>query len=45
VERGIANEASALAALYRDASSYPEPDRTELQDLIRGHTRYIIDQV
>ena len=45
MERGIANEASALAALYRDASSYPEPDRTELEDLIRGHTRYIIDQV
>lgn len=45
VERGIANEAASLAALYRDVSSYPEPDRTELQNLVRGHTRYIIDQV
>jgi Protein of unknown function (DUF4239) len=43
VEKGITSEASALAALYRNVTAYPEPSRTELQDLIREHTRYIIE--
>jgi hypothetical protein len=42
VEKGIASEASSLAALYRNITAYPEPSRTELQDLLREHTRYII---
>jgi hypothetical protein len=29
VEKAVADEASSLAALYRDTSAYPEPDRTE----------------
>jgi hypothetical protein len=43
VEKGIASEASSLAALYRNITAYPEPSRTELQDLMREHTRYIIE--
>lgn len=41
----VALEASALAAVYRDVSAYPEPDRSRLQaDLIK-YTRTVIDQV
>jgi hypothetical protein len=44
VEKSNANEASSLAALYRNITAYPEPSRTELQDLLREHTRYLIDE-
>ena len=37
VEKAVAGEASSLAALYRDISSYPEPDRTELKAVIREY--------
>jgi hypothetical protein len=40
----VAQEAARLAALYRDVSSYPEPIRSELQDLLRKYTRHIIDK-
>src|ERR1044072_5431046 len=43
VEKAVANEASSLAALYRDISVYPEPDRTELKNVIREYTRSTID--
>jgi hypothetical protein len=43
VEKAVASEASALAALYRDISAYPEPDRTELKNLIREYTRSTIE--
>jgi hypothetical protein len=43
VDKAVASEASALAALYRDVSAYPEPDRTELKALIRDYTRSTID--
>ena len=43
VEKAVANEASSLAALYRDISAYPEPDRTDLKNAIRGHTRFTIE--
>jgi phage shock protein PspC (stress-responsive transcriptional regulator) len=36
-------EASELGALYRDASSYPEPIRQELQAELRDYARYVID--
>jgi hypothetical protein len=36
-------EASELGALYRDASSYPEPTRQELQMELRDYARYVID--
>jgi len=44
VEKSNANEASSLAALYRNITTYPEPSRTELQDLLREHTRYLIEE-
>ena len=42
-ERAVGNEASSLAALYRDVSVYPEPFRTDLQALIKEDTRYSIE--
>ena len=44
VDKTAALEATSLAALYRDVSSYPEPNRTELQDLLRDYTRYVIEE-
>jgi hypothetical protein len=43
VEKAVASEASSLAALYRDISAYPEPDRSELKALIREYTRSTIE--
>ena len=43
VEKAVANEASSLAALYRDISAYPEPDRTDLKNAIREYTRSTIE--
>jgi Protein of unknown function (DUF4239) len=43
VEKTVASEASSLAALYRDVTAYPEPSRTELQDLLREYTRSVIE--
>ena len=43
VEKSNANEASSLSALYRNITAYPEPSRTELQNLLRAHTRYLIE--
>ena len=43
VEKSNANEASSLSALYRNITAYPEPSRTELQNLLREHTRYLIE--
>jgi hypothetical protein len=45
VQKSNANEAASLAALYRNITAYPEPSRTELQDLLREHTRYLIDSM
>jgi len=36
-------EAGALASLYRDVDSYPEPYRSKLTGYIRDYTRYTID--
>jgi hypothetical protein len=44
VEKAVGNEASSLAALYRDVSAYPEPTRSELETLLRDYTRYVIDE-
>ena len=44
VEQSVVSESSSLAALYRDVSSYPEPDRQELQSLLREYTRYVIEE-
>lgn len=44
VDKTAVSEATSLASLYRDVSSYPEPNRTELQDLLRDYTRYVIEE-
>lgn len=44
VEETVGQEASALAALSRDVSSYPEPIRGELQALLREYCRYVIEE-
>src|SRR4029078_8126454 len=43
VEKAVANEASSLAALYRDLSAYPGPERSDLKSLIREYTRSTIE--
>jgi hypothetical protein len=40
----VSDEATALAALYRDVSSYPEPARSELQNELRDYTQYVINE-
>jgi hypothetical protein len=44
VDSSVSAEASSLAALYRDVSSFPEPVRGELRGLLRNYTRFIIDE-
>jgi len=44
VSTTVSHEAIALAALYRDVSSYPEPVRAELQGELRDYVRQIIDE-
>jgi hypothetical protein len=43
VETKASAEAAAVASLYRNVDSYPEPVRTELTGLLRDYTRHIID--
>ena len=40
----VANEASSLAALYREVSSLPDPSRSQLQQRLREYTRYTIEE-
>jgi hypothetical protein len=40
----VSEEATALAALYRDVSSYPESIRPPLQNELRGYTKYVIEE-
>ena len=42
-ETAVALEAGSLAALYRDVSGYPEPDRSAMQASLREYTRYEIE--
>src|SRR5215831_2601786 len=44
VARVISQEADAVAALYRDVSSYPEPSRSQLQKQLREYVDQIIHQ-
>lgn len=44
VSKIVSQEATALAALYRDVSGYPEPIRPRLQGELREYTRYVIDE-
>jgi hypothetical protein len=43
IEQASGQEAAALAALYHDVSSYPEPSRAQLRDQLREYTRYVIE--
>ena len=44
VASDVSHESTRLGALYRDVSGYPEPIRTELQEELRGYTRYLVDE-
>lgn len=44
IERMVVREASILGALYRDVSSYPEPERSVLQSALRDYTTYTIER-
>lgn len=39
----VSKEAAELSALYRDASSYPEPIGPVLQQQLRDYARYVVD--
>src|SRR5208282_204472 len=43
VETTVGEEAAAVGALYRDVSSFPDPNRTELQSDLRQYARQVID--
>ena len=40
----VENEATAINAIYRDVTSYPEPIRTELQGDLRDYTDQVIHE-
>jgi hypothetical protein len=40
--RIVSSEASAIAMLYRDAGSYPEPARSQIQSALRDYVEYVI---
>ena len=40
----VSHEATALAALYRDISGYPEPIRALLQSELRDYVQYVIHE-
>ncbi len=40
----VSEEATALAALYRDVSSYPDSVRPQLQNELRDYVQYIIQE-
>jgi hypothetical protein len=40
----VTEESAKLAAVYRDAASYPEPFQTQLTDILREYTEYVINE-
>lgn len=42
--RTVSAEATAIGALYRDVSTYPEPTRSKLQKHLREYLDYVIHQ-
>ena len=40
----VTGEATALNAIYRDVTSYPDPIRARLQEELREYTRYVIEE-
>jgi Protein of unknown function (DUF4239) len=43
VETRVGEEAAAVGVLYRDVSSFPDPNRAELQADLRQYVRQVID--
>ncbi len=43
VQHRVDHEAAALAAIYRDASAYPEPLRTQMQNDLRFYYHQVVD--
>jgi len=43
IDDKVSQEASSLAAMYRDARSYPQPYRSKLQTEMRIYTNYLIN--
>ena len=43
VEEIVLKETSSVAVLYRDASGFPEPTKSELQSLLVEYTEHVID--
>jgi len=44
VSKVVSNEATTLAALYRDVNSYPDPIRLQLTNELSGYTEYVIHE-
>jgi hypothetical protein len=44
VAKLVSSEATAIGALYRDATGYPEPTRTQLHQGIKAYTEYVIHE-
>ena len=42
VDSIVLEESSSVAVLYRDASGFPEPERSDLQRLLTGYTNRVI---
>ena len=40
----VTREATAVAALYRDVSVYPEPGRSQLQGMLKEYVRFVIEE-
>jgi hypothetical protein len=43
-QKTVDTEATAIAALYRDVQSYPEPERSQLTASLKEYTRYVIEE-
>lgn len=40
----VSGEATAIANLWRDLGSYPQPQRDQMQDILRGYTEQVINE-
>lgn len=43
-QKVVSGEATAIAVLYRNVSTYPEPHRGRLQTTLNDYTRFVIDE-
>jgi hypothetical protein len=44
VSKIVSGEATTIAMLYRDVSSYPEPNRNQMQNQLRNYMEYTINK-